>query len=315
MTSGTGGPEAAPAVSRSALESELAALLGARHEARFIVDEAIASSGPRSRRAQRGPSGPSGQLDDAAVVAARRMAARRLAGEPLQYVFGHWSFRTLDLRVDHDVLIPRPETEQVVEVALGEVRSRLAERAPGLIVVDAGTGSGAIALSLATELGPGGAEVWATDSSAAALRVAQDNLVALQRGRAGHVTPVRLLEGSWLEPLPERLRGAVDLVVSNPPYVSAEEWEQLDAEVRAEPRGALVAGPGSEGTPGLADVEAVLAQSLAWLASPGVVVVELAPHQAAAAARLAEMLGYDQVAVVPDLSGRSRAVLARRGPG
>ncbi len=300
MSAAAGGTAASPGTSRFALESELAGLLGARHEARFIVDEAIASSGP------------AGTLDDGAVAAARRMAARRVAGEPLQYVFGHWAFRTLDLRVDPSVLIPRPETEQVVEVALGEARARRTDRSPGPVVVDAGTGSGAIALSLAAELGPGGAEVWATDTSAAALRVAAANLEALERGRSGSLARVRLLEGSWLEPLPERLRGAVDLVVSNPPYVSEEEWEHLDAQVRAEPRGALVARSGSEGTPGLADVEEVLVQSLAWLGPRGAVVVELAPYQAGAAVRLAESLGYDEAAVRPDLSGRGRAVVARR---
>ncbi len=82
------------------------------------------------------------------------MADRRVAGEPLQYIFGHWPFRGLDLHVDARVLIPRPETEQVVEFALGEARALLAGYGRGLVVVDAGTGSGAIALALATELGP-----------------------------------------------------------------------------------------------------------------------------------------------------------------
>ena len=94
--------------------------------------------------------------------------------------------------------------------------------------------------------------------------------------------------------------------------MSEEEWEHLDAQVRAEPRGALVARSGSEGTPGLADVEEVLVQSLAWLGPRAAVVVELAPYQAGAAVRLAESLGYDEAAVRPDLSGHGRAVVARR---
>ena len=151
---------------------ELAAVVGgARHEARFIVDEVLAL--PRGGvRPDVVPAGP--------AAAARAMADRRAAGEPLQYIFGHWPFRGLDLRVDARVLIPRPETEQVVEVALGEARRLLgAPRGSGLVVVDAGTGSGAIALALATELGAAVVhELWATDTSPGALAVAAANLEA-----------------------------------------------------------------------------------------------------------------------------------------
>ena len=251
------------------------------------------------------------------------MAARRTAGEPLQYIFGHWPFRELDLRVDARVLIPRPETEQVVEVALGEAR-RLADlraaagpraaAGAGLVAVDAGTGSGAIALALATTLGaPLLAHVWATDYSADALAVAAANVRACGPGAVPGLPEVTLVEGSWLAPLPQWLRGQVDLVVSNPPYVSEEEWAGLDPEVRAEPRQALVAGPGRSGAPGLADVEAVLHEALSWLGRPGAVVVELAPSQAAAAQERARQLGYDEVRVEPDLAGRPRALVARRG--
>jgi release factor glutamine methyltransferase len=125
------------------------------------------------------------------------------------------------------------------------------------------------------------------------------------------VLPITLLEGSWLAPLPDALKGGVDLVVSNPPYVAQHEWDELDPEVRTEPRHALIAGASSEGTPGLADVEAVLRQSREWLARPGVVVIELAPHQAEAAVTLAELLGYGDVRMEPDLSGRPRALVAR----
>jgi release factor glutamine methyltransferase len=286
----------------------------AGHEARFIVDEVL-GVGPGGGRPEVVPP--------PAVAAARAMAARRAAGEPLQYIFGHWPFRELDLRVDARVLIPRPETEQVVEVALGEAR-RLADIRPGagpgagsgagLVAVDAGTGSGAVALALATALGaPVAAEVWATDLSADALAVAAANVRACGPSAVPGLPAITLAEGSWLSPLPPRLRGYVDLVVSNPPYVTEEEWAGLDPEVRAEPRQALVAGPGRSGTPGLADVEAVLAEALTWLARPGVVVVELAPSQAGAAKDRARQLGYDEVRVEPDLAGRPRALVARRG--
>jgi release factor glutamine methyltransferase len=280
----------------------------ARHEARFIVDEVLGAGAVRPE-----------VVAPAGVAAARAMAARRAAGEPLQYIFGHWPFRRLDLLVDNRVLIPRPETEQVVEVALGEARL-LAERRAGagagvgLVVVDAGTGSGAIALALATELGAGLVrEVWATDLSPDALEVAAANVVACGVGATTDLPDVTLVQGSWLAPLPETLRGHVDLVVSNPPYVTEDEWAELDREVRAEPRQALVAGPSRAGTPGLADVEAVLAQARSWLARPGIVVVELASAQAGAAQQLARQLGYDEGRVEPDLAGRPRALVARLG--
>ena len=323
MRAGVGGaaarPRSTPAatagaqgVATGALVAELAAALGgARHEARFIVDEVLALP-PGAARPDVVPPGP--------AAAARAMAVRRAAGEPLQYVFGHWPFRSLDLLVDPRVLIPRPETEEVVEVALREAR-RLAGEGEGrgghggLVVVDAGTGSGAIALALAAELGPAVVrEVWATDSSPDALAVAEANLAGV---RAAHRGPspfpgLSLAEGSWLEPLPARLRGAVSLVVSNPPYVSEAEWGGLDAEVRAEPRRALVAGPASDGTLGLADVEAVLVQGAEWLGRPGTVVIELAPHQGEPAKTLARQLGYREVEVLPDLARRPRALVARR---
>jgi release factor glutamine methyltransferase len=218
---------------RGQLVAELAEVVGAPHEARFIVDEAL-GLGLRLGH----PDPPTAPLDDFVVTAARAMASRRAAGEPLQYVFGHWPFRRLDVLVDPRVLIPRPETEQVVEVALAEARLLAEEgrgrdrvgRGPGLVVVDAGTGSGAIVLSLATELGVElVAEVWATDASTDALAVAASNLEAIRRSlpAAAGLPPTTLVHGNWLDPLPARLRGGVDLVVSNPPYVAEAEWEEL----------------------------------------------------------------------------------------
>ena len=287
-------------MTRGELISELAASLGARHEARFIVEEVDGSPPPGHDRV----------IGPADVETARALAARRRAGEPLQYVLGHWAFRSLDLLVDQRVLIPRPETEQVVEVALGEIgRPGTALRT----VVDAGTGSGAIALSLATELAPRhpGARLFGTDASPESLAVARTNLDRVRAQRDAPVLPVHFVEGNWLDPLPSRLRGAVDVIVSNPPYVAGVEWPDLPGEVRREPIAALVAGDGSDGTPGLADVEAVLSQAWIWLARPGAVVIELAPHQAEAAALMARGMGYRDVRVETDLAGRPRALVGR----
>ena len=284
-------------MTRGELTTELATSLGLRHEARFIVEEIL---GPSSRTTE--VVGP----DDLSTI--RTLAARRRAGEPLQYVLGHWAFRTLDLLVDPRVLIPRPETEQVVEVALCEL-DRLGVGAP--VIVDAGTGSGAIALALASELADRlpAARLWATDTSTEALAVSGANLERARHHQEVKVLPVTFLHGSWLSPLPGALRGAVDLLVANPPYVAAEEWPDLPDDVRCEPYGALVAPSGSEGTPGLADVEEVLSQAWTWLSRPGVVVIELAPHQARAGVRLARSIGYTDVRVEKDLAQRPRVLV------
>ncbi len=227
------------------------------------------------------------------------MLERRLAGEPVQYVLGHWAFRHLDLMVDPRVLIPRPETEVVVEVALAELR-RSASEAP--IVVDLGTGSGAIALSVATEAPS--SSVWGTDRSVAALSVASANLAGIGARAAGRV---RLVHGHWWSALPADLRGNVDLVVTNPPYVSEAELVQLAPEVRDwEPMSALVPGPS-----GLEAITAIVQGALSWLRPDGVLVCELAPHQAQAAAALALASGFGAVEVRPDLAGRDRALVAR----
>lgn len=227
-----------------------------------------------------------------------QMVERRTAGVPLQYALGRWGFRQLDLFVDRRVLIPRPETEQVVEVALGELR-RLA---PGRLttVVDLGTGSGAIALSVAVEEVT--ARVWASDVSAEALAVARANLAGIGRP-AGRV---RLVEGDWFTALPPELAGAVDVVVTNPPYVAA--GDDLPPEVADwEPPAALVSGP-----TGLEHLLAIVEEAPRWLGRPGALVTELAPHQAGTVSTAARAAGFAHVEVRPDLAGRDRVLLARR---
>lgn len=275
-------------------------------EARFLVEAAsgfgpdewveIAGSEPNARAAAR----------------LEAMLVRREAGEPLQYVIGAWAFRDLDLMVDSRVLIPRPETEVVVEVALGEAerlglrRSRrhpvLAEGPPRAALADLGTGSGAIAIALAAELPE--VEVWATDASDDALAVAAANVSGCA------ATRVRLAPaGSWFAALPSELAGRLRVVVSNPPYVAEAEVAGLPSEVADhEPRAALVAGP--RGTEAL---EHLLVEGRRWIATPGVLVLELAPHQAEAMTERARVAGWTEVAVHDDLSGRARALVARAG--
>jgi release factor glutamine methyltransferase len=222
---------------------------------------------------------------------------RRAAGEPLQYVLGRWGFRKLDLYVDRRVLIPRPETEVVVEVALAEL-ARLGVKRPN--VVDLGTGSGAIALSVAVEVPT--ARVVGTDRSAEALEVASANLTGVGTLVASRV---QLAEGEWFDAVPEALKGDVHLVISNPPYVGDAEVLPDDVE-DWEPRGALRAG-----RTGFEDIDRIVEQAPPWLARPGVLVVELAPHQAGQAIARARKAGFTSAEVRPDLTGRDRALVAR----
>ena len=237
------------------------------------------------------------------------LLARRAAGEPVQYVLGEWSFCGLDLLVDRRVLIPRPETETVAEIAIGEVE-RLGERvgtpdpwSGGLThyaVADLGTGSGALALALAASLPD--AEVWATDASDLALAVARANVAA-----AGSIaTRVRVADGSWFDALPPEVRGRLLLVVSNPPYIA--DHEVLPPSVLDwEPAGALFSGP-----TGLEAIEHLIATAPEWLDPAGTLVLELAPHQAEHAIGRAREAGFADVSVRPDLSGHARALVARR---
>lgn len=265
-------------------------------EARWIVEEVTGLEGAELVLGLEEPATARG------VSRLDALVDRRIGGEPIQYVLGHWAFRHLDLLCDRRVLIPRPETEQVVGVALAELDRVLVARPAGHrpVVVDLGTGSGAIALAVATERP--GTEVWGVDRSADALAVARANLAGL--GMAG--TRVRLVEGSWFGPLPVDQRGALDLVVTNPPYVGASE--ELPSSVRDwEPIEALVPGPS-----GLEAYEVLVAEVSAWLAPGGAFVAEIGAGQGSAVAALATGAGLGAVRVVADHAGLDRAVVARR---
>jgi release factor glutamine methyltransferase len=261
--------------------------LGSAQEARWIGDQA---------------SG--GDLSATPTKVARAhfeaMVDRRARGEPLQYVLGSWAFRQLDLWVDRRVLIPRPETEQVVETAVGIAREMVTAH-ESLLAADLGTGSGAIALSLAYELPFGRVDVWATDASEHALAVARANLAGI--GRAG--ARVTICSGSWFDALPGDARGTFDLIVSNPPYVAA--GEVLPPEVADwEPVDALISGP-----TGLEAIELLASGAPSWLAPTGALVLEIGATQGPAATALARAAGFSVVEVRPDLAGRDRILIAR----
>jgi release factor glutamine methyltransferase len=220
----------------------------------------------------------------------RELVARRAGREPLAYVLGEWGFRRLTLRVDSRVLIPRPETEVVVERCLELLADEAAPRA-----LDIGVGSGAIALAIADE--HPGARVVATDNSSAALAVAEEN-----RARAGLALRVELVHGELFA----GLEGPFDLVVSNPPYVRPEEVGGLEPEVaRFEPREALIA----HGV-----TEAIAEEAQSRLAPGAPLVLETGDGDARDVAALLTALGYEDVRIGEDLAGRER-VVDGRAPG
>lgn len=231
--------------------------------------------------------GVPGEIREAAKAAADRMAA----GAPLAYATGRAAFRNLVLQVDQRALIPRPETEIVVEVALSVCGSGVA--------VDVGTGSGAIALALATE---GSFDrVIATDVSEDAIAVARGNLDAV---RPPCVVELRC--GSLLGPV---MGEFVDLIVANPPYIAASEMHGLPAAVRDwEPPVALVSGED-----GLLHTRELVRESAAVLAEDGWLVLEVDSRRAEqSAAIVAESGAFSGVRIFPDLTGRPRVLIARR---
>ncbi len=270
---------------------------GESQHARWLCEEASGATGAEWL----------GVLDDAvgerAVVRLDAMIARRSAGEPVQYVLGHWAFRHLDLMVDRRVLIPRPETEQLVDLALDLLRS--VEVSPGMSrrVVDIGTGSGAIALSLAYELPLVGTEVWATEVSRQALDVARANLAGLGRSAAN----VTMVEGSLFDGLPRTLRGTIDVVISNPPYVAVGDAGLERVVGDWEPSLALFGGGD-----GLDIIRMLLVEAADWILPGGSLLIEFGSTQGAAVRELAIAAGYLDVEIKQDYAGHDRYLMARR---
>jgi release factor glutamine methyltransferase len=220
------------------------------------------------------------------------MVRRRVRREPVAYILGRKGFRRVELLVDRRVLIPRPETELLVELAL-ELQPRE--------VLDVGTGSGAIALAVADEIDA--AQVTAIDTSFDAVRVAQANAARL--GLTDRVDVV--LRG------PSSLKGAepdakpFELLLANLPYVTEDEWEDLAPEIREyEPRDAVVSGP-----TGLEAIQALAEELFGLAPRPAVVALEVGAGQAEAVADLIKAAGYEEIEIRSDLAGHDRVVIGR----
>jgi len=235
-----------------------------------------------------------------AVARTDALTARRANGEPLQYVIGSWNFRYLDLAVDARALIPRPETEVVVGYAVDLLNSNDKNIVETPVVVDLGTGSGAIALSIAQEVP--NALVHATDVSEEALALASSNLAGL----GGAAARVQLHNGDWFRALPERLIGQLDMLISNPPYVSSNY--PLPAVIANwEPSLALLGGED-----GFNYLDLLARESRRWLRPGGWLVLECGTEQTVRLRDLVIARGYNEVAINSDFSGNERFVTARR---
>ena len=268
------------AVRAVATELEAARVPSPRVDAEILVSHVLAISRTAVYAGDR-------ELDEADTRRLRSLVERRRMREPLAYILGEWGFRGLTLAVDRRVLVPRPETESVVERCLVHLR-RLREPR----VLDVGTGSGAIALAIADE--HPGARVTGTDASRDALAVAEENV-----RRTGLGGRVRLVHGDLFA----GLSGPFDLVVSNPPYVEPDEADALEPEVRVhEPREALLAG---------GQTEAIARGARGLLRPGGRLVLETASARAAETAGLLRSLGYEDVLTTPDLAGEDRTVEGR----
>jgi release factor glutamine methyltransferase len=228
------------------------------------------------------PADPHARFED--------LVARRAAGEPVAYLVGHRGFWSLDLRVTPATLIPRPETELLVELALERL-----PRGRALRIADLGTGSGAIALAIARERPQ--AQVVATDASAGALAVAREN--------AGihHLDNVEFRFGAWCEPLG---RERFDLIASNPPYIPDADPHLGQGDVRFEPRSALAAG-----IDGLDDIRVIARAAPTHLVDGGWLLLEHGLDQGAAVRSVLSGAGFRDVGTRHDLEARDRVTLGR----
>ncbi len=230
---------------------------------------------------------------DLLIDAVEDAVARRLAGAPMAYATGRAAFRHLFLHVDERVLIPRPETEELVTLALPHI-------APGSTVVDVGTGSGAIALALAQESQAG--RVIGVDLSAGAIEVAEMNARAVLRREYART---EFLQGNLLEPLGDE---HVDVIVSNPPYIALTERAELPPAVKDwEPAQALFGG-----FDGLSVIRELVAQAEARLTAGGMLLLEIDARRGAETLALTAEPQWRDGQLVPDAFGRDRFVVARR---
>lgn len=238
---------------------------------------------------------PEEPVSDQVLASFQKLVARRLAWEPVAYITGHKAFWSLVLEVNNSVLIPRPDTEVLVEEALNIYRQQNWKK---IKILDVGTGSGAIALALASEIPD--ALLTATDVSAAALAIARQNALNLNLDRQ-----IEFRQGNLLEPVDDFF----DMIVSNPPYIAQEDYDKLPAGVKDyEPREALLAGPG-----GLDFYQKIIAEAPRRLKNDGWLLLEIGATQGEQVCNILEACGsYSDIGLRNDYAGLPRVIKARR---
>ena len=245
-------------------------------------------------------------LPNELLIAWKSLEAQRASGVPVAYLTGIKGFHGIRLKVNEAVLIPRPETELLVDLALEEMK-RIHAKVPNQVVqiLDLGTGSGAIALAIAHECSickvPINLSILGVDQSSGAIELARENAKALG---LNHL--VEFLPSNWYDAIPNRYQTAFDVIVSNPPYVATTD--RLDESVvRWEPHAALFAGDD-----GLDDLRILFSQSPDWLCANGALVVEIGESQVDAVRALASEHGFTEIFSYVELSQRPRVIVARR---
>lgn len=229
-------------------------------------------------------------LSSSELTAFQVLLGRRLAGEPVAYIVGEREFWSLPLKVSPSTLIPRPDTERLVEIALDKASNHQGD------ILDLGTGTGAIALALASELPK--RQVWGVDLKPEAQQLAQSNADAL------NISNTRFMAGSWFDPIPTGTEFA--LIVSNPPYIEKEDPHLTQGDVRFEPVSALVAEE-----KGLADIKHIATKARDYLAEQGWLMFEHGFEQGEAVRELLISLGYDQVTTYKDYGDNDRVTIGQ----
>ena len=237
------------------------------------------------------------ELNKPALEEWQTLESRRLHGEPVAYLVGKKGFHNIELQVALGVLIPRPETELLVDIALQEIK-RIENSTPNPKILDLGTGSGAIALAIANEAS--NARVIATDQSLEALAIAKLNAKALALE-----TRVEFSQGSWYESLNEK--DIFDIIVSNPPYIPAKDPHLIEGDLRFEPADAL-----TDHSTGLSCLEAIILGAKDHLKPMGLLAVEHGYDQSDAVVKLMKTAGLSDIQTYQDLSGHYRVASARK---
>lgn len=230
--------------------------------------------------------------EEADAVALEPFIARRLGHEPIAYILGVWEFFSLEFEVAPPLLVPRPETEHLVEIALEHLGSSAGR------VLDLCTGTGCVILSIAKNAH--GGEWWAADLNPLAVQTARANA-------ARHGVALHLVEGDLFAPLPEDA-GPFDLIVSNPPYVEAGAWEGLAPDIRhyEDPRALL------SGDDGLDCIRRIVNEAPSWLVPGGLLALEMGETQGPALWELLKSAGYEDLKITKDLAGHDRIVSGRK---